>query len=294
MLIYTATLIAVSGTIFVLAAGNEENKFLEYTSYAIYSMAAITLAYSVYITVIFAQKIKASVISNLERNPFSYRLMHNFSFRTLIFATGSLILSIAYGAFNGVAALISLSIWYGALAVYYILLAFLRGGIIIFHNRKRKGKYTEKTEAELEIRMAKVYKNAGILLVILHLALPLAIAAMVLTDKRLSYAGLMIYATAAYAFYKITMSIYNFFKARRQDDLTVQAVRNINLADAMVSVFALQAALLSNFGDGTISSDIFNIITGGVVCAATLAIGTIMTVIGTKKIKEYKKLTEKN
>ncbi len=280
--IYPITVAAISAAMIILAL-----EYIGVVTYVLYALAGITLSYTVYTIVRFSPKIKSGVILIFERYEFTRSLINNFGFRTLVFAVVSLTLSVAYGIFNGVIALISISVWYAALALYYVLMALLRGRIIFFHSRRRKGKYAEKTEAEIEIKKIETYRNSGVLIMILHLALPAAIAGMVISDKSFAYAGLMIYASAAYAFFKITMSIVNIFKARRQDDMTVTAVRNINLADAMVSILALQTALLDTFGGGSVN-DIFNILTGAVVSLATLALGIIMTVQGSKKIKEYK------
>ena len=103
-----------------------------------------------------------------------------------------------------------------------------------------------------------------------------------------------IFAYAAYAFYKITMSIVSFIRAHRQTDLTVRAIRNINLVDALVSILALQTAMLTTFGDGTINISLMNTMTGSVVGVASVAIGIYMIVSANKKIKELRKEKKNN
>ena len=69
--------------------------------------------------------------------------------------------------------------------------------------------------------------------------------------------------------------------------------KNINLADAAVSILSLQVALIATF-----SSDskmlTMNIVTGSVVSLGVIAIGLFMIVNSTKKIKLLKKQEEMN
>lgn len=284
-LIYPMSIAVIVGALLMLTV-DYSGTVLEIFAYVLFALSAILLAYSVYTVVLFAPSIKRNIVLFAERYDFLSGLMHSFGFRTVIFAIASLALSIAFGIFNGVVAIMSSSIWYGALAGYYILLTFLRGGIIMYHNRKRVGKLNEKSELELELQRARSYRNSGALIIILDLALSVAVTEMIVSDRVFKYSGLMIYASAAYAFYKITMSIINLLKARKQDDLTVQAIRNINLADAMVSILALQTALLDTFGSGMERADIFNAATGVAVCLSTVVLGVIMVLSGINRIKE--------
>lgn len=55
---------------------------------------------------------------------------------------------------------------------------------------------------------------------------------------------------AAYTTYKIIMSAINFSKAKKNGNLSVKMLRNVNLVDALVSVLSLQYALVMTFGGG--------------------------------------------
>jgi hypothetical protein len=112
---------------------------------------------------------------------------------------------------------------------------------------------------------------------------------MIFEDRLFTYADWTVFAFAAYAFFKISMSIYNFFKARKQDDLTVEAIRNINLTDGAVSILALQTALLHAFQSGQVDVSAFNTLTGIAVSAVTLALGIYMVIKGNKELRKEKK-----
>ena len=82
------------------------------------------------------------------------------------------------------------------------------------------------------------------------------------------------------------MAIYNMFKAKKNDDMTVRALRCISLADALVSILALQTTLLYTFSTNLQTNAFANALTGAVVCAITLALGIYMIINANKLLKK--------
>ncbi|MDE7337421.1 MAG: hypothetical protein K2N32_04830, partial [Clostridia bacterium] len=77
----------------------------------------------------------------------------------------------------------------------------------------------------------------------------------------------------------------NIVRAKKHSDMTVKAIRNINLADAAVSVLALQTSMMRSFGQGEPAgfSATMNAITGSAVFAFVFALGIFM-VLKSKKL----------
>ena len=280
---YVATALSIGGAIGILFLDYEKS-WLSVVAYALFAAAAITLAYTVYTIVLFFPKWKEGVKNGLQKNAFTGAMMRDYGFRTVIFAIGSFTLSIAYGAFNGVLGIMEKSIWYGALAAYYVFLAVLRGGMLVYHRRKRS-----MNDEDVETAQAFKYRNCGWVLLMLNIVLSSAIAQMIFDDQSFSYPSWTIYAYAAYAFYKVTMSIYNVFKAKSQDDLTIEGIRAINLVAAAVSVLALKTALLHTFGKEGMNISVYNTLAGSVVSCGCIVLSVFMIVRGNKRIKELRK-----
>ena len=71
--------------------------------------------------------------------------------------------------------------------------------------------------------------------------------------------------------------------------MVIMATKNVKLADAFVSILALQTAMFREFGGlGDISTVTMNAVTGLVVCDLTVAIGVYMIVRASLKIKKLK------
>ena len=231
--------------------------------------------------------IKDKVILWAEKYELTSEIIHNYGVRTVVFAILSFVISIAYGAYNFTLAILGMSIWYGVLAAYYILLACMRGGVITHHRRRRKAYKQGAVVENVKIKGIKRYRNCGIMLIIMTLALSIAVLQMIREHYTFEHKGLLIYASATYTFYKVTMAIINIVKAKKQSDITVQAIRNINMADAMVSILALQTSMIHAFGegDGVQFADALNGATGAAVCALIFALGIYMIVNAKNQLK---------
>ena len=254
---------------------------LEILAYTSFGLAGISLSYTVYTIVIYAPGFKGRLIAYLESREITRKFLKNWGFRTLVTSTFSFGMTLFSSVTNAYLGISERSIWFGALAAYYIFLAIMRWGLLIYHRKKRD------FESEAMLR-AKKYTRCGVWLLILNLALSSAIAQMIFDDRSFEYKDWLIYAFAAYAFYKIIMSIINAIKARRQDDLTIQAIREINMVDAAVSILALQTALLHTFSDASVDISLFNTLTGSAVSLFSMFLSISMIARGSKSIKEIK------
>lgn len=263
LLIYFLTTLACGGTILVLCLGIDG-----VPAYILYGFAALLLAYSIYTIVKFAPKIKRGTVALIYRFGFTKRLVGERDFRTLITSTASLVLNVAYSIFNIVIAIISHSLWYGAIGIYHLLLIAMRSDVLLSRNSQKKSSY---------IRCASF-------LAILSLFLSLAVWQMISKDLAFVRFGWTIYAYAAFAFYKITMAIIGFVKSRK-NLLVTRALRFISLADASVSILTLQTSLLYTFGGEGVNKGAFNAITGAVVCALTFGLGIAMIIMVTLENK---------
>ena len=283
VLTFIVTILSATLSLVMVGLGLE-NGALAIIAYILFGIAGVSLTYSVYLIIPLFPKMKSGMISWMEKHEFTHLLLRNFGFRTVIFAIGSFTMSLLFSGFNAYMGIANRSIWYGALAGFYIALAFLRGGVLGYH-KKRIGKKIQNDEYS----KAKVYRNSGIITLILNIALSSAIVQMIFSGEHFSYIGWTIFAYAAYAFYKITISIISFIRAHKQDDLTVRAIRNINLVDALVSILALQTALLTMFSTDNVDISLFNTLTGVAVSVLSVSIGIYMIISANKKIKELQK-----
>ncbi len=278
-LVYPLTLLAVAGAMVALFLVSADSP-IAFVSYILYALSAILFGYSICTLVLVIPKARGAIITFLENYPLTHTLLHDYGFRTLTTALVSFFISLLYSGFNAYLGIAEGSIWYGALAAYYIFLALLRGALLIGHRRTRKD--------ASPVTKWKNYRFTGCLLLFIHLSLSVAIAQMIFSDRSFHYGGLVIYAVAAYTFYKITTAIIHFIRTRKHHTPVVKATRNINLADALVSILALQTALLHTFGTEGVDISLFNTLTGSVVSLFSLGLGIVMIWQATQQLNILK------
>ncbi len=257
--------------------------FIGYTgwlSYPFYVLAACALAYTVYTIVLFAPKIKASVMGSLQKHKFTRLLTEDYSFRTLAFAVCSLAINVGFVLFNTVFALLTDNFWYGCLAGYYFLLTVLRGGLFLLN---KKAKKQAEGEEDLRRLQKRNYGFCGGMLFALNIAMTVAVVFMVLGKTATKYTEIMAIVFAAFSVYKIILAIWNVFKAKKIRDWQIQAFRNIGLVAAAFSLLSLQTTLVFTFSNGEMQTTLLNAVTGALVCLLTIGIGVFMIIQSRQK-----------
>ncbi len=260
--------------------------YIEYTgvfSYIVYAVSALSLAYSVYALIKFAPSLKEKFTAQLKKKRLVKTFIENYSFRTLINSTVSLVINLAFVAFNIVLAVLNRSVWYGASAVYYLLLSALKGWVFSIDSKAKKD---NNDSDKYYIAQLKNYRNCGIALFVLELGMTAIVTLMVLQEKPMNYSEIIAIALATYTFYKIAFAIKNVLSARKHKNPQIQTFRNIGLAEAAISLVSLQMALVATFSETGTDMTVLNALTGFTACALTIAMGIFMIVNGTKLIKE--------
>lgn len=105
------------------------------------------------------------------------------------------------------------------------------------------------------------------LLLLLNLALSGVVLLTIAKGTAKTHSVIMVISIAAYTFYKITMAVINMVKVRKMQSPSLITIRNIGVADALVSILTLQTTMLASFQDtSTIDANQMNGITGLAVC----------------------------
>lgn len=235
------------------------------------AFCVVPLLYTIFIIVVFFIRTFRKVLREADKYTFTRQLHKSYEFRSMFFAVCTFISNVGYTAFLSSLALITRSPWFGALAAYYILLTSARGGVLLQHYRDEQ-RFKDDSFA-LQRAKAGTYRYCGIMMVALTLAMAISVVhTMIVGVAERSLHPWVVYLFAGYALYRIIVSVISFVKATTRDDLAVRAVKYINLATALVSVFTLQTAIFEVFFSG-FNPIIFNAVGGFSVCLIMLILG---------------------
>ena len=243
--------------------------FIQYPSYL---LSAYTLA----IVGVRIPAIVKRVKAWLYANPYTLRLIQDKPFRILVGLFMGLGINVCFGLFKVVLGVVYDSKWFVAIGGYYMLLSVIR--VLLLRGRKRSLK--QETPEQRRLYQLKVYRACGVLMVGLNLAMTGLVFQMIWWGQSFSYPGFVIYASAAYAFYAMGMAIKNLVKYWKVENPIFSAAKRLSFATAMVSILALQTAMISQFGvdSGVMFEKIMNTLTGSVVCVIILFMACSMVI----------------
>lgn len=184
-------------------------------------------------------------------------------------------INVIYGSFKVGAGIYYGSAWIGSDGIYNLAQALIQ----LFQILRRK------TAGTLE-QQWKSYRLCGVLILLMHLSLTGIVFQMVNWNRAQEQGEVLIIATAAFAFYKITTSFLRIAKDRKHLHPVDSSVRMLNLAQAIFAIFSLQASMFHTFGTGESWEQLMNTITGCTVCLSVVSIGIYMIRRGTREIKQ--------
>lgn len=215
------------------------------------------------------KKIKGRLFSN----PHSRRYLTNADLRAEISLYSGLCIHLLYSAFKLISGFHYRSLWLETEAIYYIILSLIQFLLIKNHRKSTKSEW-------------RGYRTCGCLLLLLNSAITVIVILTVFQSRGYIYSEIIIYATAAYTFYRTVISIIQIGKFRKRSYPMLSASKFINLSASLMSLFALQTAMLTQFGGNELNSKAMNLATGIFVCFSVIYIAISMIIRSSKAIRE--------
>lgn len=256
----------------------------EVVAYISYVVSAYTL------TVVCARMpdIVKKIKNILYGNKYSGKYLTEKELRIRISLYGGFALNICFAIFKIVMGVMYQSGWLFAMAGYNTILSGMRFVLVYRDSTDRR----RETDYKKRVRGLHSYKVCGWLMLLLNIAISVIVVMVVFGKQTISYPGFMIYAIAAFTFYYLTMAIINMVKYWHRHNPVFSAVKRIEMAKALVSIFTMQVAMITQFGtnDG-FDSKIMNGGTGFTVCIVITVMAILML---TGVNRDYKELSINN
>lgn len=264
--------VAAALLIYIFTQGEEYSPI----AYLSYTLSAYSLTIVCAWIVRFPKKDFKAV---LHRNPYVHRYLTDVPFKIHVSLYLSLGINLLFAALKLFFGVFYRSVWFGTLAVYYFMLAVMRFLLLRHVNRNGIG-----TNIRSE---RKRYRLCGIILLLMNSALSGVVILVVRKNEGFRYPGYLIYVVAMYAFYNIITAVMEVVKYRKYKSPVMSAAKAIKLAAAMVSMLALETAMLAQFDaeNGPRFRQLMTGLTGGGVCLIVLVMAVFMIVQSTKQLK---------
>ncbi len=250
------------------------------TSYISYVVSAYTLTADIINLVPVINKVKQFK----ERNKYLNKYFSDKNLRAAVSLYVSLIINIAYASFNIFVGLVNKSYWFGAIGGYYLILGLIK--FMLVGNSK---KASRKSEVERKTYELRVYRLIGILMFSVNIAMSVIAAQMILQNKSIEHSQTMTIATATFTFFTMTTAIINLQKNRKLENPITAATKMLNFAYALMSMFTLQATMITSFDNGDDRfRKIMNTATGTTVLILVFGMAVYMIRRGNKLLKTVK------
>lgn len=256
---------------------SEPNPVIAYSGYGLSTYALIVVVAG------FPASVR-NIKNRLYANKYSHRYLTDRELRARISLYIGVGINIIYAVLKMTAGIYYKSYWLVGIGIYYIVLSLIRFGLV------RGNRFYSKYESIEEQRAygLKCYRFCGQLIFLLNIAVSGLVIQLIWRNETYSYPGFLIFAFAAFAFYSFTMSVINVAKYRKMTNPILSAAKMLSLACAMVSILALQTALLTEFNE--VSQEnfarIMNALTGSTVCLLMFGMAVWMVRRANREIRK--------
>lgn len=270
--------LSAAALIAVFVTGAEQH-IIAYPVYvfSFYSLCVLC----VYFWVVLPDKLK-NAKQRIGDTKYGGKYMADGVFRTHVSLYVSVAVNILYVSVNVLCGIFIGSAWFYVLAMYYTILVLMRFLLLRYVNRNSIG--------ENLLGEWKRARACAAILTLVNLALSGAILMMMYVGKSFNYPGLLIYVAAAYTFYITSLAVVNMVRYKKYNSPVINTAKIITLAAALVSMLALETAMLNTFGKEMTaqSKRIFIAATGAGISAVVLALSSYMIIRSTKEIERLK------
>ena len=286
-------LLLVPAAVVLLVYGLSEqflDTALAYLSYFVssYTLTAVVCSFPRLLRTAAKGFWEIPVIQKINRDKIGHLFLNDITFRGTASIYQGFVINTVYAAFRGITAYLYRSVWFAAIAAYYLFLGAVRFALVV---RVRRLKQCKDFAGQLIFEF-RGYRVCGFLMLLLNAGMAGMMVLMIRDNLHYEYPGYVIYLSALYTFYTAITATVNVFKFRKLKSPILSASKAITFTGAMMSVMALQTAMIARFGDDdALFRQAANTVTGTIVCVASAAIAVYMIFRGTRCIK---RLEEEN
>ncbi|MBQ8648006.1 MAG: hypothetical protein IJ484_07690 [Oscillospiraceae bacterium] len=244
------TVLSAAGLFWVFGTGSTEHP----AAYVCYPLSAYTLC------VLVAGAIPA--FAAVSRSPRVVRWRSRAPQRLHASLYNSLAINLGYAAFKMAVGVYFHSVWFGAAALYYMVLSLIRFWLV------RGDRRTNRADAaDVLATQWRSCRTCGRLLLVLNATMTGMAFQMIWQNRSSHYPGFVIYLSAGYTFYRFIAASVRSVRMRGFANPIYTAAKALDLSVALMAVFSLQTAMLTSFGADLAEEtrQMMNAITGGVV-----------------------------
>ena len=185
----------------------------------------------------------------------------------------SLAVNLTHAVLHAVNGAATRSLWSGMLAFYHLTLSAIRFSLLLGCKKASILQKWKRYRSSAFVMLVLIVVLFGIQYVTLYMG------------HAITYPGYMIYAIAAYTFYMAIVAVRNVVIYRKCSDPILSASKALALTVAAISVYSLQSAMISAFGNSEPFRTRMGTCVGAGVFLLIASLSVSMIVKGTKALR---------
>lgn len=230
------------GLLFYVFYDDAAPEFLHYIAYV---ASAYALIVAVFGTIRLIKSAKtgfedSKVVTSFKNTAFWKRYNDDVAFKSNVLLLEGTVVNIAYMAFKLITGIAYSSVWSITIAGYYLLLVVIKGLLFVVSMRAAK-----REDGELFLTKRAIFLS--VLLFLVNIPAIGIVCQVVFLNSSYIYPSYVIYLSAAHTFYTFTKAIINIIKYRKVGKISITFSKVINVDTALMSLFALQTAMITTF-----------------------------------------------
>lgn len=207
--------------------------------------------------------------------PFTKKYVTDIKARTELLLSIGLVVNVGFAVYNLCTGVYYRSVWFGGVAVYYIMLCLIKFFLLL---KGFDGKKDNKCKfSDLLI--------CGIMLLVLNLTVTALIFQMIWQNRSHFYEKSVIFAAAIYTVIRLFAATYDSISLKKHNNPTLFAAKALSLSVALMSVFSLQTSLLDRMAVDLSVRRGLNIFTGTAVGIWEILIALRIILWANKRLK---------
>ncbi len=223
-------------------------------------------------------KVKAIIY----KNKFATRYVYDYEYRSNIVMQIGFLGNTAYALINLFLGLISGQVWFIAIGVFYTIFGFLKFALLV----KQAHLLKSENMRERKATALRVWRFFGASVLIINVPNTIMVAQMIYNNKNYYYGPIITFIYFIYTSIYFVAAVVKVFQARMRKNPIFTAYSNMSFCGALMSVLALQTAMINAFGLGDAMRRTANTITGSLVITIFYIISIVVIISTTLQLKK--------
>ncbi|MCD8286629.1 MAG: hypothetical protein LUD50_05335 [Clostridia bacterium] len=249
-------------------------------------ISALFLGYGTYAIIVLLMKYWPKLEQWSEgHGKYVNSFVKNYDFRTICTMLLSMAINIGFAVFNAVYGFMYMEWWCISMFIYYVMLIVMRSSISARALTVTRH-FDDNSREDAQLR---VYRMAAIMMLAFTIGLNFLLWEL-LSQANFGFRHhlLISIVTGIYTVIKVVLAVSNLIYTRGRHDKITHAVRNINMADAMVSVLTLLMTFLTRFSDSRTAVTTV-LVLGTIICVYVAAMALFMLINSVVKLKRNRR-----